>query len=144
MPTLKVQGTILDKITWSSRAFDHDELRLEDQVTGSQIKELLQQLQQQDWRGLDGDDIKDREDAFSLAIVAGRAVDDGPAEGDFNIHRSVYQQYKDFVHWGRSFHGTLLPRDLPCTRRSLRRTPKYMLAPRSRINGGRYIIVAAS
>ncbi|KAL8913602.1 MAG: hypothetical protein Q9172_007245, partial [Xanthocarpia lactea] len=105
-PTLRVQGTILDKITWSSRAFNDDELRLENQVTGAQIKELWQQLEQQNWRGLDGDDIEDREHAFSLAIVAGRAVDDGPAEGDFNLHRSVYRQYKDFVHWERSFHGT--------------------------------------
>ncbi|KAL8838507.1 MAG: hypothetical protein Q9176_005059 [Flavoplaca citrina] len=105
-PTLKVQGTILEEITWSSRAFDDDELRLENQVTGAQIKELWQQLEQQDWRGLGGDDNKDREQAFSLATVAGRAVDDGPAEGDLDLHRSVYQQYKDFVQWERSFHDT--------------------------------------
>lgn len=105
-PTLKVQGTILDTITWSSRRFDDDELRLENQVTGAQIHELWQQLEQQDWGGLDGDDIQDREQAFSLAIVAGRAAGDGPAEADLNLHRSVYQQYKDFVHGERSFHST--------------------------------------
>ena len=39
----------------------------------------------------------DREYAYSLMIVAGRAADEGPAEDNPELHRSVYHMYKDII-----------------------------------------------
>lgn len=97
--TLRIQGIILDTITWISRAFEDDELRVEHQVRGAPVQELWQQLEQQDLSALYGESCKDRDYAFSLTVAAGRATDDGPAEENPALHRSIYQEYKDLLNW---------------------------------------------
>lgn len=95
---LTIQGIILDTITWHSQAFDSEDLKLENQLTGAPVQELWQQLQQPlEQRAR----YEDSEFAFSLAIAAGRAADEGPAEDNPGVHWSIYQEYKKLVNWDR-------------------------------------------
>lgn len=99
--TLRIQGTILDAIIWISQVFEDEYLRLEHQVIGAPVQELWQQLEQQGLGTLYGQSSRDRDYAFSLTIAAGRAADDGPAEDNPDLHRSVYQEYKDLINWSK-------------------------------------------
>lgn len=99
---LLVKGIILDSITWHSPAFDSEELKLENQLTGAPVQELWRQIQQplgQSTR------YEDSEFAFSLAIAAGRAADEGPAEDNPEVHRSIYEEYKKLIDWDRRGEG---------------------------------------
>ncbi|KAL9044888.1 MAG: hypothetical protein Q9214_002010 [Letrouitia sp. 1 TL-2023] len=97
--TLQIQGTILDVIIWISRTFAWDNLELEHQVIEAPVQNLWQQLEQQGLGTLYGQSSQDCEYAFSLTVVAGRAVDDGPAEDNPDLHRSIYQEYKNLLNW---------------------------------------------
>lgn len=99
--TLQIQGTILDVIIWISRAFTRDELELEHQVLEAPVQNLWQQLEQRGLGTLYGQSSQDCEYAFSLTVAAGRAADDGPAEDNPDLHRSVYQEYKNLLKWSK-------------------------------------------
>lgn len=97
---LLIQGIILDTVTWHSPAFEDEELKPENQLTKAPVQELWRQLQQlleQSPR------YEDPEYAFSLAIAAGRAADEGPAEDNPETHQSVYAEYKKLINWDQ--HG---------------------------------------
>ncbi|KAL8717803.1 MAG: hypothetical protein Q9225_004989 [Loekoesia sp. 1 TL-2023] len=96
---LNIQGTLVDTIFWCSRPFDDEELKLEHQVTGKPIQELWQKLEEQDQGTLYGQSSQDREYAFSLTTAAGRAADEGPAEDNPDLQKSVYQHYEDLLNW---------------------------------------------
>ncbi|KAL9612822.1 MAG: hypothetical protein Q9167_002605 [Letrouitia subvulpina] len=99
--TLQIQGTKLDGIIWISRAFGQEELELEHQVVEAPVQKLWQQLEQQGLGTLYGQSSQDCEYAFSLTVAAGRAADDGPAEDNLELHRSVYQEYKNLLNWSK-------------------------------------------
>ncbi len=95
---LKSTGVLLDSISWTSRAFDSDELRLEPQKENSPVQRLWAEVQRHDLGdSIYGPKTEDREYAFSLAIAAGRATDDGPAGDHQEHHLAVYKQYKAIV-----------------------------------------------
>jgi hypothetical protein len=97
-----IQGIILDTIAWHSPAFDGEELKLENQLTRAPVQELWQQLQQPLGQSAR---YEDSEFAFSLAIAAGRAADEGPAEDNPEAHRSIYGEYKKLIDWDRRGDG---------------------------------------
>ncbi|KAI1618436.1 heterokaryon incompatibility protein-domain-containing protein [Exophiala viscosa] len=92
---LHLSGVVMDSIDWSSRTFDAEELRLEPQKREAPIQSLWQELEKSGSTTVYGDD---NEYAYSLVLVAGRASDDGPAEDNHKLHRSVYQAYKEMLH----------------------------------------------
>lgn len=95
--SLEATAILLDEITWTSQAFTSDELVLIYQKEYAPLQKLWQELEQGGQSTLYGPSSHDREHAFSLAIVAGRAADEGAAENDATHHRSVYQAYKALV-----------------------------------------------
>ncbi|KAL8691812.1 MAG: hypothetical protein Q9218_003058 [Villophora microphyllina] len=101
---LMAQGLVLDTIIWTSRAFTDEELTLEQQSIRSPVLELWDQLQGHTLANIYGQSIQDHEFAFGLTTAAGRAADDGPAEEDPGLQRSVYQEYKDLIGWGKAPH----------------------------------------
>lgn len=103
---LTIQSTVVDTIFWCSRPFDTEELKLEHQVTGRPIQELWRQLEQQNLGTPYGQSSKDCEYAFSLTTAAGRAADEGPAEDNPDLHKSVYQHYEDLLNWNERSTNT--------------------------------------
>jgi hypothetical protein len=94
---LEITGVLLDTVEWTSQHFLADELTLPNQRQDFTLYKLWQELQHHNVGSVYGDSSNDREYAYSLAVVAGRAVDGGPAEDNPSLHRSVYQAYKDLL-----------------------------------------------
>ncbi|KAL8651736.1 MAG: hypothetical protein Q9210_003082 [Variospora velana] len=96
---------LLDTINWCSRTFTDDELTLLFQVAEAPVQQLWHDLQHQEQGSMYGPTSYDRDYAFSLTISAGRAgwraADDGPAEDDPILHRSVYREYQSLINWDR-------------------------------------------
>lgn len=92
-------GVVLDSIDWSSPTFDAEELTLQSQKErGAPLQALWQELDKFEGSSIVyGDSHEDREYAYSLVVVAGRASDEGPAEDDPDLHRSVYRAYKEML-----------------------------------------------
>ncbi|KAK5263915.1 hypothetical protein LTR96_010633 [Exophiala xenobiotica] len=98
MLTLSLPGILLDEIVWYSQAFRDEDLKLPSQKDNAPLQAV--------WRGLEefnhdstvyGRGSEARELAYSLAIVAGRNTDDGPAHADLLLHQSIYQAYKNMI-----------------------------------------------
>ncbi|KAI4169324.1 MAG: hypothetical protein LQ348_007299 [Seirophora lacunosa] len=92
---------LLDTITWCSRTFAEDELRLEHQVAEAPMQQLWQDLQQQEQGSMYGQTKLDCEYAFSLTIAAGNGADGFPAENNPPQHWFVYQEYQRSIDWDR-------------------------------------------
>ncbi|EXJ58476.1 hypothetical protein A1O7_05901 [Cladophialophora yegresii CBS 114405] len=93
--SLILYGIIVDSISWTSRPFDSDELRLEPQKAKAPLQQLWWELQKHDDNNtIYGSSTQDQEYAFSLTLAAGRGADEGPSEDDPDHHRAVYQAYK--------------------------------------------------
>ncbi|OAG44217.1 hypothetical protein AYO21_01674 [Fonsecaea monophora] len=95
--SLRVTGVILDSIEWTSRVFDSQELLLEKQKENKLLQKLWQDLEPDRGDSVYGNSHDEREFAYSLAIAAGRAADEGPAEDSPSHHRAIYRAYKEMV-----------------------------------------------
>ncbi|KIW95612.1 uncharacterized protein Z519_04197 [Cladophialophora bantiana CBS 173.52] len=105
--SLHLTGVILDSIEWTSRVFDSEDLLLEPQKKEGPLQKLWQGLEHGDCSHVYGSSPYDREYAYSLTIIAGRATDEGPAEDNPSLHRAVYRTYKELLHDGTSGdHGS--------------------------------------
>lgn len=96
--SLSMSGVLLDSITWISEAMDTNGLNLEQQVKTRPLKKLWQELETSGSSDTPyGSSREEREYAFTLTILAGRAADEGPAEDNPEHHRTVNQAYKALV-----------------------------------------------
>ena len=96
---LEVQGILLDTIVWASRSFKSEDLDLEHQKREAPMQALWWELEQHDSNSVYVSRSLDREYAFSLAIVAGRAADEGRADDNPSLHQSLYETYKGMIGW---------------------------------------------
>ncbi|OCT51464.1 hypothetical protein CLCR_08162 [Cladophialophora carrionii] len=93
--SLILRGIVVDSISWTSRQFDTDELRLDPQKEKAPLQQLWRELQQHDDDNkIYGSSTPEREYPFSLTLAAGRGADEGPSEDDPDHHRAVYQAYR--------------------------------------------------
>lgn len=104
--SLEVTGVCLDTIAWSSKSFDDEELKFAHQTEGAPIQALWQELKRHDSNPVYVSQSLNKEYAFSLAIAAGRASDEGPAEDNPGRHHSVYRIYKDMICSSNCSRGT--------------------------------------
>ncbi|KAK5189310.1 hypothetical protein LTR96_010904 [Exophiala xenobiotica] len=107
MLTLSLPGILLDEIVWCSQAFRGEDLKLPSQKDNAPFQAV--------WRGLEecihdstvyGRGSEARKLAYSLAIVAVRNTDDGPAHADLLLHQSIYQAYKKMISRAAATTGT--------------------------------------
>jgi hypothetical protein len=92
--SLETRAILLDKISWTSKAFLSEELELAPQKEGAPLQKLWQELEPSPQSN---QSCHDREYAFSLAIAAGRAADEGAAQDNPTHHWNVYQAYKQMI-----------------------------------------------
>lgn len=93
--SLSVQGVLFDTIVWTSESFKDEELKIEPQRKGAPLQRVWRELEQHQVISIYGPRSEDREYAYSLMLIAGRAADDGPAEDKPSLQKSVYQKYKN-------------------------------------------------
>ena len=92
--SLETRAILLDTISWTSKAFVSEELELAHQKEGAPLQKLWQELEPSPQSNQSS---HDREHAFSLAIAAGRAADEGAAQDNPTHHWHVYQAYKQLI-----------------------------------------------
>ena len=95
--SLEVQSTFLDTIVWSSQGFKSKELTVAHQKKELPLQALWRELEWRDSKSVYGCSSEDIEYAFSLVIVAGRALYEERAENNPSLHQSIYQAYKDMI-----------------------------------------------
>ena len=93
--SLGVRGVLFDTIVWLSESFKDEELRIEPQRKGAPLQRAWRELEQNEVISVYGPSSEDREYAYSLMLIAGRASDEGPAEDNPSLQKTVYQHYKD-------------------------------------------------
>ncbi|ETN37457.1 uncharacterized protein HMPREF1541_08448 [Cyphellophora europaea CBS 101466] len=100
--SLHLRGVLFDTITWASEPYLSEELTTEQQLTNQPLQRLWNQISQTAGvsYGAYGSTPDEQEHAFSLAIVAGRAADDSPAEDDSQRHRAVFHAYRALITHG--------------------------------------------
>ena len=92
--SLNVRGVFFDTIVWTSESFKDEELKIEPQRKCVPLQRVWRELEQHHISSIYGQCSEDREYAYSLMLIAGRAADDGPAEDSPSLQKSVYQTYK--------------------------------------------------
>jgi hypothetical protein len=98
--SLHLRGIILDTIRWASLPFVSADIVVGEQTKKQPIQHLwnkVKQHQSSTERSIYGSDQRDRERAFSLVTIAGRSVDESPAEDDLEHHLTVWSAYKALV-----------------------------------------------
>jgi len=109
MFTLSLSGILLDEIVWCSQAFHDEDLKLPGQKEKAPLRAVWRRLEEGNHDSnctVYGQDSEVRELAYSLAIVAGRNTDDGPAHADLLLHQSIYQAYKKLISHDAATTGT--------------------------------------
>ena len=96
---LEVQSIFLDTIVWASGSLKSEDLDLEHQKREAPLHALWWGLKQRKSNTVQVFRSQDREYTFSLAIIAGRAADEGRADDNPSFHQSTYQTYKDMIGW---------------------------------------------
>ena len=96
--SLGVRGVLFDTIVWTSGSFKDEELRIEPQRKGVPLQRVWRELEQHHITSIYGHCSEEREYAYSLVLIAGRAADDGPAEASPSLQKSVYQNYNALFH----------------------------------------------
>ena len=90
--SLRLPGVVFDTIRWTSQAFLRSESGVY-QAPFLNVPELWNEISDRNLGSVYGYDGCDREDAFSLAIIAGRTPSYDRAEDDMNSHRERYKAY---------------------------------------------------
>lgn len=94
---LETSAVILDTIAWTSKPFVSEELSLTQQKKATRLQKLWQEVEQIESSPLTKSSGHDCEYAFSLAVAAGRAADEGAAQDNATHHWAVYQTYKQLL-----------------------------------------------
>ncbi|KPI45460.1 uncharacterized protein AB675_560 [Cyphellophora attinorum] len=98
--SLHLRGIVLDTVSWASSPHLSADIVVEEQLKEQPIQCLWHELAQHEGsaqRSIYGADQRARECAFSLVTIAGRSVDESPAENDVEHHLTVWNAYKAFV-----------------------------------------------
>ena len=111
IPMLEVRAVVFDKIVWASQVFEYEGLDISKQEKEAPMHYLWGELERHDPNTTYVSSGEDREYAFSLTVVTGRAFYDRHYEVNPNLHQSTYQAYKDRIRRSESNATSIATQD---------------------------------